>query len=126
MQHLDQDSIIAPSLAVISSMNLQFFQRLLITGCVIVTFSGCVYRMDIPQGNRIDANLVQQLEIGMSRNQVEFLLGTPAIVDLYKPNQWYYVYYLKTGDDGEVEKHLMTLTFTNDLLSEIEGALSPG
>jgi outer membrane protein assembly factor BamE len=82
--------------------------------------------MDIPQGNRIDPALLQQLEIGMSRNQVEFLLGTPAVVDLYQPDQWNYIYYLKTGDDGEVEKKRMTLTFTNDLLSEIDGTLNPG
>ena len=107
-------------------MILRLFQKSLIAGCVIVAFSGCVYRMDVPQGNRIDAALLQQLEIGMSRSQVEFLLGTPAIVDLYHPDQWNYVYYLKTGDDGEIEKKRMTLTFTNDLLSEIEGTLNPG
>ena len=82
--------------------------------------------MDVPQGNRIDAALLQQLEIGMSRSQVEFLLGSPAIVDLYQPDQWHYVYYLKTGDDGEIEIKRMTLTFTNDLLSKIYGTLNPG
>ncbi|MDH3857466.1 MAG: outer membrane protein assembly factor BamE [Gammaproteobacteria bacterium] len=107
-------------------MKFRLFRRILIGGCVIVAFSGCVYRMDIPQGNRIDASLVQQLEIGMSRNQVKFLLGTPAIVDLYQPDQWHYIYYLKTGDDGEIEKKRMTLTFSNDLLSKIEGNLNPG
>jgi len=81
--------------------------------------------MDIPQGNRIDAGLVEQLEIGMSRNQVKFLLGTPAIVDLYQPDQWNYVYYLKTGDNGEIEQSQMTLTFTNDLLSKIDGNINP-
>lgn len=82
--------------------------------------------MDIPQGNRIDASLVEQLEIGMSRKQVKFLLGTPAIVDLYRPDQWHYIYFLKTGDDGEIEKKRMILTFSNDLLSKIEGNLNPG
>ena len=107
-------------------MILRLFQKILIAGCVIVAFSGCVYRMDIPQGNRIDPALLQQLEIGMSRSQVEFLLGTPAVVDLYQPDLWNYVYYLKSGDDGEIEKRRMTLTFTNDLLSKIDGALNPG
>ena len=82
--------------------------------------------MDIPQGNRIDPALLEQLEIGMSRNQVEFLLGTPAVVDPYQPDKWHYVYYLKTGDDGEIEKSRMTLTFSNDLLSKIDGTLNPG
>ena len=125
MQHVGWGSIIAPSLAAISSMNFRLFQRILIGGCVIVAFSGCVYRMDIAQGNRIDDSLVQQLEIGMSRNQVKFLLGTPAIVDLYRPDAWHYIYYLKTGDDGEIQKKRMILTFSDDLLSKIEGNLNP-
>ena len=82
--------------------------------------------MDIPQGNRIDPALVEQLEIGMSRNQVEFLLGTPAIVDSYRPDQWHYIFYLKTGNDGAITKSVMTLTFTGDLLSSIDGDLNPG
>ena len=73
-----------------------------------------------------ETSLVEQLEIGMSRKQVKFLLGTPAIVDLYRPDQWHYIYFLKTGDDGEIEKKRMTLTFSDDLLSKIEGDLNPG
>jgi outer membrane protein assembly factor BamE len=82
--------------------------------------------MDIPQGNRIDAGLVEQLEIGMSRNQVLFLLGSPAVDDLYHPDRWHYIYYYKTGKSGDVEKRHMTLHFTNDLLSAIEGSINPG
>mgnify|MGYP001817940400 CR=1 FL=1 len=107
-------------------MILRLLQSALLAGLVIVTLSGCLYRMDILQGNRIDPALVEQLEIGMSRNQVEFLLGTPAIVDSYHPDQWHYIFYLKTGDDGSIAKSLMTLTFTGDLLSAIDGDLNPG
>ena len=107
-------------------MILRLLKSALIAGLVIVTLSGCLYRMDIPQGNRIDPALVEQLEIGMSRNQVQFLLGTPAIVDSYHPDQWHYIFYLKTGDDGNITKSLMTLTFTGDLLSSIDGDLNPG
>ena len=49
----------------------------------IVTLPACVYRLDIPQGNRIDASVIAQLEIGMTRRQVEFLLGKPAITNPY-------------------------------------------
>lgn len=107
-------------------MTLRALQTALITGLAIVSLSGCIYRMDIPQGNRIDPALVEQLEIGMSRNQVEFLLGTPAVVDLHRPDQWHYVFYLKAGDDGNITKSVMTLTFTGDLLSAIDGDLNPG
>lgn len=82
--------------------------------------------MDIDQGNRIDDGLERQLVVGMTRDQVEFLLGSPAIVDLYRPDQWYYYYFIKTGDDGVIVKRNLTLTFTNNLLSKIDGTLSPG
>ena len=107
-------------------MILRLLQTILVTGFLIVALPGCLYRTDIPQGNRLDDGLEQQLEIGMSRSQVEFLLGSPAIVDLYRPDQWYYYYYLKTGDDGKIVKRQLRLTFSNDLLSKIEGTLSPG
>jgi outer membrane protein assembly factor BamE len=107
-------------------MKLRLLQTVLVAGLLIVALPGCLYRMDIPQGNRIDDGLEQQLEIGMSRNQVEFLLGSPAIIDLYRPEKWYYYYYLKTGEDGVVVKRQLILTFSNDLLSEIDGSLSPG
>jgi outer membrane protein assembly factor BamE len=93
---------------------------------LIVTFSGCVYRQDIPQGNHIDAGLVDQLKIGMTRNQVKFLLGSPAVDDLYHPDRWHYIYFYKTGKDQTIERRNMTLHFTDDLLSGIEGSLNPG
>jgi outer membrane protein assembly factor BamE len=126
LQLAEEGSIIAPSLVTISIMNLRLLQKILIIGCSIVAFPGCLYRMDIPQGNRVDAAKVEQVEIGMSRNQVRFLLGTPAVVDLYQPDQWHYVYYLKTGDDGKIEKRQMTLIFVDDALAEVDGSLNPG
>lgn len=101
---------------------MRLLRDILLAGMLIVTFSGCVYRMDVPQGNRIAADVIGQLEIGMSRNQVEFLLGSPAVVDPYRPDQWHYIYYLKAGEDSTVDQRHMTLTFTNDLLSAIDGA----
>ena len=126
MQQDGRDSIIDAIVVADRSMHFRRFQAFLAIAALIVALSGCVYRMDIPQGNRIDPALVEQLEIGMSRNQVEFLLGTPAIVDLYRPDEWYYVYYLKTGDYEQYEKRIMKLTFSDNLLSNIDGTINPG
>ena len=106
-------------------MNYRFLRSVLVAGCIIVAFSGCVYRMDIPQGNRIDPALIERLEIGMTRNQVMFLLGSPAVLDPHRPDQWHYVYYLKKGTDQKYESRRMTLHFTDDLLFGIEGTLNP-
>ncbi len=77
--------------------------------------------MDIEQGNRIDSGVIAQLELGMSRRQVEFLLGEPSIIDLYRPDIWHYVYFVRLGEDLSEEKRRMTLRFDNDLLAKIEG-----
>jgi len=46
-----------------------------------LSISGCknlnsyAYRIDVPQGNLVTEEMAQQLRIGMSREQVQFLLG---------------------------------------------------
>jgi outer membrane protein assembly factor BamE len=106
-------------------MNFRLIRSILAAGCVIVAFSGCLYRMDIPQGNRIGSEKLDQLEIGMTRNQVKFLLGSPAVVDTYRPNQWHYVYFNKDGSSQKIEKKRMTLHFKDDLLFGIDGSVTP-
>ena len=96
-----------------------FFIAVLLTA--IVSSSGCIYRVDIHQGNRIDSEVIEQLELGMTRRQVQFLLGEPAIVDIYQPDIWHYVLYFKSGEDDRVQKSIMSLQFEEDLLTEIRG-----
>ncbi len=59
--------------------------------------AGCVYRMDIQQGNYLDGHTVRQLKVGMTRVQVRYLLGTPMIKDVFDTDRWDYVYYFKRG-----------------------------
>ena len=82
--------------------------------------------MDIPQGNNLDPQVLERLEVGMTRNQVKFLLGTPAVLDPYRPDQWHYLYYLKTGNNEDYEVRRMTLNFSGDKLTRIAGSLIPG
>ena len=97
----------------------------LFIGLLIVTLAGCVYRMDIPQGNRIEQSSLDKLEIGMTREQVIFLLGDAAIKDQYHANQAHYVYYLFRGEDRVSELRSMVLTYDNNILVDIKGSLTP-
>jgi outer membrane protein assembly factor BamE len=90
----------------------------------IVTLSACVYRQDILQGNRINDEKLVQLEVGMTKVQVGFLLGTPALIDSHHPDDWHYIHYIKVGDSGDIDKRVMTLRFDKNLLKSIEGSLS--
>jgi outer membrane protein assembly factor BamE len=90
----------------------------------IVTLSACVYRQDILQGNIIDDEKLDRLELGMTITQVEFLLGAPALIDLHHPDDWHYIHFIKVGDSGDIDKRVMTLRFDQSLLTSIEGSLS--
>ena len=70
--------------------------------------SGCVYRMNIQQGNYLEGRSVDQLQVGMTRSQVRYLLGTPMVPDAFDKERWDYLYYFKRGRlKRPVERHLI-------------------
>ncbi len=81
--------------------------------------SGCVYRAAISQGNLIEQEDLDQVEVGMTVNQVRFLLGTPMIDDPFSRNRWDYVYYLKIKRNDAVRKRWVSVFFVDELVSEI-------
>ena len=98
-------------------------KRLLITllACLPL-LSGCnlIYKQNIQQGNALEQEDLDQLELGMSKNQVAFLLGTPAIQDPFHHDRWDYIStFSRRG--GEPVRRLVTLRFESDTLSEMSG-----
>lgn len=82
------------------------------------------YKMDIRQGNFITAEMREKLKLGMSKNQVRYVLGTPMISDAFHGNRWDYVYRLEQR--GEVvEKQRLTLYFEGENLARIEDGEHP-
>lgn len=96
---------------------------LFLTCLIIITLQACVYRMDIDQGNRIDEARLEQLKPGMTRKQVVFLLGEPAITDQYHPDRSHYLYYKYYGEKQSEQLKTMTLIYEDDVLTKIEGSL---
>ncbi|MBC53280.1 MAG: hypothetical protein CMQ34_05525 [Gammaproteobacteria bacterium] len=84
-----------------------------------------VYKIPIAQGNIITQEMVDQLEPGMTRRQVVFVMGTPLVRDPYHQDRWDYVFNYQPGG-GERGQERMTLFFENDLLSRFEGDFEPG
>jgi outer membrane protein assembly factor BamE len=81
--------------------------------------SGCVYRLNISQGNLIKQEDLDQVEMGMTRNQVRYLLGTPLIDDPFHADRWDYVYYQKIGRDEAGFKRWVSIEFSEDKVSDI-------
>ncbi len=82
-----------------------------LTGCSVA--NKLVYRIDIDQGNYIEKEAVSQLKFGMTKEQVNFLLGPPMLIESGYPNTWYYVQWTKPGHK-EAEKKELTVDFNQD------------
>ena len=101
---------------------------LLVMTLGLVLGSGCVYRANIAQGNVIKEEDLVQLELGMTKNQVRFLLGTPMIDDPFHKDRWDYVYYFKIGRREAIAQRWISVYFEDDVVSEIRRdlELKPG
>lgn len=100
------------------------YRLFIFIGLFIVTLQACLYRLDIPQGNRIEPQKLSQLKLGMTRTQVEFLLGNSVINDQYHAHQSHYVYYLFDGEKKTTELKSMILSYDDsDVLIDINGSL---
>jgi outer membrane protein assembly factor BamE len=81
---------------------------------------GCVYRMTIQQGNFLEERTVNQLQVGMTRSQVRYLLGTPMVPDAFDRDRWDYLYFLKsTRLKAPFEQHLIVY-FQEDKVSKFD------
>lgn len=108
----------------------KFFQ-VLVTITVALSFAGCssfkfpgVYRVVIQQGNYIEEKMVEQLEVGMNKRQVRYIMGTPLIQDTFNTNRWDYYYTTKRGDKTYKEHHF-SVFFEGDKLIHWEGDYEP-
>jgi outer membrane protein assembly factor BamE len=89
-----------------------------ITAC---SFLPRIYRMDVRQGNYISKEMVEQLKIGMSRETVQALMGTPALSNFFEANtQWNYYYYLKPGSGDPIQEKSITIYFKNNRVVRLE------
>jgi outer membrane protein assembly factor BamE len=75
------------------------------------------YKMDIQQGNMLEPEDVEQIKVGMSKAQVDHLLGMPISRDTFKQDRWDYVYYLRKNNEPVEQRHL-TVYFDHEGLVE--------
>ena len=99
------------------------FASFCLSGCSISEWS-LVHRIDIQQGNVISQDVVDQLEPGMTRRQVQFVAGSPMVADVFHQDRWDYIYYLREVKKNVGREHV-SLYFENDVLARISGSLRP-
>lgn len=79
------------------------------------------YRMEIQQGNFITQEMVSQLKLGQTREQVRFILGSPLVTDVFHTDRWDYVFARRRVNSSEVEQRRIVVFFVDGKLSRIEG-----
>jgi outer membrane protein assembly factor BamE len=101
--------------------------RLLLAAVVAVSVSGCgiLYKQPIYQGNLIEKSAIEQLQVGMSKQDVQILLGTPSIADPFNKNRWDYTATERTDRRGNTQVKNFVVWFENDAVTKWEGEYFP-
>ena len=94
-----------------------------LVACKNFAFPG-VHKIEIEQGNIVTQVMVDQLQPGMTREQVRFILGTPLISDTFNSDRWDY-FYSKDDRRNPVEQKRISVFFENDSLTRFSGDYAP-
>lgn len=94
----------------------------LLASCIAAAGCSLVYKLPVNQGNVIEQDQVDQVQVGMTPEQVEFLLGTAMVKSrLADSARWDYVSYYRSPRDREIQR-TVTVVFADGVVSQIEGA----
>jgi outer membrane protein assembly factor BamE len=76
-------------------------------------------RRVVQQGNLLPSSKIEQLKIGMNKEDVAILMGTSLLSPLFSNDRWDYAYTLRKGNSPMLVKNL-SLYFKNNQLVRIE------
>lgn len=83
----------------------------------LYNFYGCStfapYKVPVLQGNILEDKNMEQLVKGLTKDQVQYLLGTPLLNSPVHQTRWDYFYSIKIGDITLGEKKL-SLQFNDE------------
>lgn len=118
------------------SRPLRLAMLVLAAGALVATTAGCAssnrassglfapYRIDVPQGNYVDQTMLAQVKDGMSREQVRFALGTPLLIDPFRPDRWDYVFRFQ-HPNGAADLRRATVFFAEGRVARVESDALP-
>ena len=78
-----------------------------------------LYKVTIIQGTVFAQEDIDKLEIGMTKDQVSFVMGQPSFENFFEKNVWNYIYKITTGDNVDMEKKVKLIFDEKNLLSEV-------
>ena len=106
--------------------------RFLITQAPVVTVIFCTivlsacagwlpepHRLDLQQGNTIKLAQLESITLGMRKDEVRRIMGSPMLSDPFHNQRWDYIFRF-IPNKGFVRKSLLTLYFEDDILIKID------
>ncbi len=97
------------------------FCQSLVLLCLALSLNACFirpYKFDVKQGNVITSEKVAQIEIGMTEDQVHYILGTAMLQDVFHGNRWDYIYFNKPGY-GEITRRHFAVYFSDGRVERV-------
>lgn len=100
--------------------------RIFLIGIVTFLLTACswsqfpfLYKPDVQQGNQLTDDRIAAITLGMSQDQVNYLLGNPILTNVINTQKTEYVYTFQSGKKPAAVRTLR-LTFDHDRLVTIE------
>jgi len=101
---------------------MYFRVAIIITALSLSACSSWVFRYDVAQGNYLEQKGIDKLQVGMTKEQVNFVLGSPVVIDAFDDDTWSYVYKLKSGRNKSFDQRKQfILKFVDDKLVSATG-----
>jgi len=86
--------------------------------------AGCLYQVEVPQGNLLETEKIHQLRPGMDPEACRYLLGTALLDHPFWAQRWDYLYELRRGE--VIERQRLTLFFDEERhLVALQGDFRP-
>jgi outer membrane protein assembly factor BamE len=101
--------------------------------CACLILSGCnltklrlprVHKLTVQQGNVITQDMIDQLQPGMTRSQVSYVMGEPVFRNSFNANRWDYIYTIELPGIFNDERRV-SLYFDDDRLAYFTGDYAP-
>lgn len=102
---------------------MRTLKHILLFTAIFLALSGCsrslwLYQVDIEQGNVITRDRVSQLHQGMTKHEVEQVMGQPVLEEIFSRNRWNYVY-TQQQNGGKIYKRRVTVLFQGNRVSRV-------
>ncbi len=72
----------------------------------------------VQQGNLLPQSRIDRLQVGMTKEEVERIMGTSLLMTPFSDSHWDYAYTYRLGNGAMTKKHLV-LDFDGDTLTRI-------